>query len=88
MYRKCFALLNDDLLNALLIRNKFCKIEKLLENEKDLAKQKLSSKPAKASETVEAADQKSLTQIRQNIPSTWSNKVLSTNPTVMKQTNH
>ena len=57
--------LNDDTLNALLITNKFYKKEKLLENEKDLAKQKLSSKPAKAAETtetVEAAVQKSLTQ--------------------------
>jgi hypothetical protein len=54
-----------------LITNKFYKKEKLLENEKDLAKQKLSLKPAKAAETtetVEAAVQKSLTQIRQNIP--------------------
>ena len=43
----------------------------MLENEKDLAKQKFSSKPAKASETtetVEAAVQKSSTQNRQNIP--------------------
>ena len=65
MYRKCFALLNDDTLNALLITNKFYKKEKVLENEKDLAKQKLSSKPAKAAETnetVEAAVQKTLTQ--------------------------
>ena len=71
IYRKCFDLLNDDTLNALLITNKFHKKEKLLENEKDLAKQKLSSKPAKAAETtetVEAALQKSLTQNRQNIP--------------------
>ena len=48
-----------------MITNKFYKKEKLLENEKDLAKQKLSSKPAKAAETtetVEAAVQKSLTQ--------------------------
>jgi hypothetical protein len=37
----------------------------LLENEKDLAKQKLSSKPAKAAETVEADVQKTLTQNRQ-----------------------
>jgi hypothetical protein len=54
-----------------LITNKFYKKEKLLENEKDLAKQKLSSKPAKAAETtetVEAAVQKSLTQNQQNIP--------------------
>ena len=54
-----------------MITNKFYKKEKLLENEKDLAKQKLSSKPAKAAETtetVEAAVQKSLTQNRQNIP--------------------
>ena len=71
MYRKCFALLNDDTLNALLIRNKFYKIEKLLENEKNLANEKLSSKPAKAAETTEtvkAAVQKTLTQNRQNIP--------------------
>ena len=71
IYRKCFALLNIDTLNALLITNKFYKKEKLLENEKDLAKQKLSSKPAKAAETtetVEAAVQKSLTQNQQNIP--------------------
>ena len=43
----------------------------MLENEKDLAKHKLSSKPAKAAETtetVEAAVQKTLTQNRQNIP--------------------
>ena len=54
-----------------MITNKFYKKEKLLENEKDLAKQKLSSKPAKAAETtetVEAAVQKSLTQNWQNIP--------------------
>ena len=38
--------LNNDTLNALLITNKFYKKEKLLGNEKDLAKQKLSSKPA------------------------------------------
>ena len=41
------------------------------ENEKDLANEKLSSKPAKAAETtetVEAAVQKSLTQNWQNIP--------------------
>ena len=65
IYRKWFPLLNDDTLNALLITNKFYRKEKLLENEKDLAKQKLSSKPAKAAETtetVEAADQKTLTQ--------------------------
>ena len=63
--------LNDDTLNALLITNKFYKKEKLLENEKDLAKQKLSSKPAKEAETtktVEAGVQKTLTQNRQNIP--------------------
>jgi hypothetical protein len=36
-----------------LITNKFYKKEKLLENEKDLEKQKLSSKPAKAAETTE-----------------------------------
>ena len=65
MYRKCFALLNDDTLNALLITNKFWKKEKLLENEKDLANEKLPSKSAKAAETtetVEAAVQKSLSQ--------------------------
>ena len=53
-----------------MIPNKFYKKEKLLENEKDLAIQKLSSKPAKAAETtetVEAAVQKSLTQNWQNI---------------------
>ena len=53
-----------------MITNKFYRKEKLLENEKDLAKQKLSSKPAKAAETtetVEAAVQKTLTQNRQNI---------------------
>ena len=57
--------LNDNTLNALLITNKFYKKDKLLENEKDLAQQKLSSKLAKAAETtetVEAAVQKSLTQ--------------------------
>ena len=62
--------LNNDTLSALLITNKFYKKEKLLGNEKDLAKQKLSSKPAKAAETtetVEAAVQKSLTQNWQNI---------------------
>ena len=51
-----------------MITNKCCRKEKLLENEKDLEKQNLSSKPAKAaetSETVEAAVQKTLTQ---NIP--------------------
>ena len=51
-----------------MIINKFYKKEKLLENEKDLAKQKLSSKPAKAAETVETDVQKTLTQNRQNIP--------------------
>ena len=54
-----------------MITNKFYKKEKLLENEKDLSKQKLSSKPAKTRETtktVEAAVQKPLTQNRQNIP--------------------
>ena len=43
-----------------MITNKFYKKEKLLENEKDLAKLKLSTKPAKAAErteTVEAAVQ-------------------------------
>ena len=43
----------------------------MLENENDLAQQKLSSKPAKAAETteaVEAAVQKTLTQSLQNIP--------------------
>ena len=71
IYRKCFAILNDDTLNALLITNKFYKKEKLLENEKDLANEKLSSKPAKAAETTEtfeAAVQKSITQNWQNIP--------------------
>ena len=48
--------LNDDTLNALLITNKFYHIEKLLENEKDLSKQKLSTKPAKAAETTEAVE--------------------------------
>ena len=60
-----------------MITNKFYRKEKLLENEKDLAKQKLSSKPAKAAETtetVEAAVQKTLTQNQQNIPrSSWQN---------------
>ena len=54
-----------------MITNKFYKKEKLLENEKDLANEKLSSKPAKAAETtetVEAAVQKTLTQNQQNIP--------------------
>ena len=54
-----------------MITNKFYKKEILLENEKDLAKQKLSSKPAKAAETtetVEAAVLKSLTRNQQNIP--------------------
>ena len=51
-----------------MITNKFYRKDKLLENEKDLATQKLSSKPAKATETVEAAVQKTLTQNRQNIP--------------------
>ena len=44
-----------------MITNKFYGKEKLLENEKDLGKQKLSSKSAKAAETtetVEAAVQK------------------------------
>ena len=70
-YASTDAPLNADTLNFLLITNKFYKKEKLLENEKDLAKQKLSSKPAKAAETtetVEAAVKKSLTQNRQNIP--------------------
>ena len=51
-----------------MITNKFYRKEKLLENEKDLAKQKLSSKPAETTETDEAAVQKTLTQNRQNIP--------------------
>ena len=54
-----------------MITNKFYKKEKLLENEKDLANEKLSSKPAKAAETTEtfeAAVKKSLTQNWQNIP--------------------
>ena len=44
-----------------MITNKLYKKENLLENEKDLANEKLSSKPAKAAETtetVEAAVQK------------------------------
>ena len=45
----------------------FYKKEKLLAKEKDLAKQKLSSKPAKTTETVEAVVPKSLTKNRQNI---------------------
>ena len=56
-----------------MITNKFYKKEKLLEKQKDLAKQKLSSKPAKAAETtetVEAVVQKSLTKNRQNIQRT------------------
>ena len=48
--------LNDNTLNAILITNKFCKKDKLLENEKDLAQQKLSSKPAKAAETTETVE--------------------------------
>ena len=48
--------LNNDTLNALLITNKFYKKEKLLVKEKDLAKQKLSSKPAKAAETTETVE--------------------------------
>ena len=48
--------LNDNTLNALLITNKFYKKDKLLENEKDLAQQKLSSKPAKAAETTETVE--------------------------------
>ena len=48
--------LNNDTLNALLKTNKFYKKEKLLGNEKDLAKQKLSSKPAKAAETTETVE--------------------------------
>ena len=64
--------LYDDTLNALLITNKFYKKEKLLQNKKDLLKQKLSSKPqsnpAKAAETAEAAVPKSLTQNQQIIP--------------------
>ena len=62
--QKIFPLLNNDTLNPLLITNKFYRKEKLLENEKEIAKQKLSSKPAKAAETtetVEAAVQKTLT---------------------------
>ena len=48
-----------------MIANKFWKKDKLLENEKDLANEKLSSKPAEAAETTEtfeAAVQKSLSQ--------------------------
>ena len=52
--QKIFPLLNKDTLNALLITNKFYRKEKLLENEKDLSKQKLSSKPAKAAETTDS----------------------------------
>ena len=66
-----FFLLNGRKLNALLITNNFYKKEKLLENKKDLAKQKLSLTPAKTAETtetVEAAVQKSVTQNCQNIP--------------------
>ena len=54
-----------------MITNKFYKKEKLLENEKYLAKQKLTSKAAMAAETtgtVGAAVQKTLTQNQQNIP--------------------
>ena len=43
----------------------------MLENETDLEKQKLSSKPDKAAETTETVEpsvQKTLTQNRQNIP--------------------
>ena len=73
IYRKCFALLNNDTLNALLITNEFYKKEKLLEIE--LAKQKLSSKPAKAAETVEAAVQKKfnqkLTRYSKIFPAKW-----------------
>ena len=47
---------------------KFYKKKKLLENEKDLANEKLSSKPAETIKTVEAAVQKTLTQNWQNIP--------------------
>ena len=63
--------LDDITLNAILITNKFYKKDKLLENEKDLANEKLSPKPANAAETTEtfeAAAQKSLTQNWQNIP--------------------
>ena len=56
IYRKCFALLNDDTLSSLLITNKFYNQKKLLENEKDLANEKLSSKPAKAAETTETVE--------------------------------
>ena len=48
--------LNNDTLNALSKTNKFYKKEKLLGNEKDLPKQKLSSKPAKAAETTETVE--------------------------------
>ena len=52
-----------------MITNKFYRKEKLLDNEKELAKQKLSSKPAKAAETTESgAVQNTLTQNQQNIP--------------------
>ncbi len=39
-----------------MITNKFYRKEKLLENGKDLSKQKLSSKPAKAAETIETTE--------------------------------
>ena len=48
--------LNNDTLNALLVTNEFYKKEKLLGNEKDVAKQKLSSKSAKAAETTETVE--------------------------------
>ena len=57
----------------------FDKKEKLLENEKDLANEKLSSKPAKAAETTEtdeAVVQKSLTKNRQTSESSIKNLIL------------
>ena len=68
---------------------KFYKKKKLLENEKDLANEKLSSKPAKAaetSETVEAAVQIPLTQNWQNIPRSFlqndNNKTAKASPSI------
>ena len=65
-----------------MITNKFYKKEKLLENEKDLANEKLSSK---------SAVQKSLTQNWQNIPrSSWQNdksKTAKASPKVEMEAN-
>jgi hypothetical protein len=60
---------------VLLVTNKFYKKEKLLQNEKDLVKHKLSSKPqSKPAKAAETAVPKCLTQNRQNIPrSSWQN---------------